>query len=388
MPQLLLSVWVLTQAPLHDVCPAAHLHAPAWHVWPPLQATPHAPQLALSTWKSTHWPLHSALPGLQAQAPKRHIDSAGHVLPQAPQFLGSVAVLTQTSTAKGEIAQREAQELYHAGAKRWGTDESKFNEILMLRSYAQLRATDDGVIAQRLGEAGQVVAAGQTVYVLAADGDREIAISLPENGVDQIKVGQPALVTLWSKPDQRIPGKVREISPAADAAARTFAARIEIAAEVGDIDLGQSARVIFSNAGQGALAVPLSAVIADGGRCTWFLTPANPVTARKRWIAGSLEPKGTLTIDAGAVNALRAGKSLLPAGVIRVDGAFARGDAVIVRGPDTHEIGRGLVAYDAEDAEKIKGRSSKDVGAILGISGRSEMIHRDDLVVGGPRQSE
>jgi glutamate 5-kinase len=131
----------------------------------------------------------------------------------------------------------------------------------------------------------------------------------------------------------------------------------------------------------GKIEHPLQA-IADGGRCTWFLTPANPVTARKRWIAGSLEPKGTLTIDAGAVAALRAGKSLLPAGVIRVDGQFARGDAVVVRGPDTHEIGRGLVAYDAEDAEKIKGRSSPDVMVILGISGRAEMIHRDDLVMG------
>ncbi len=131
----------------------------------------------------------------------------------------------------------------------------------------------------------------------------------------------------------------------------------------------------------GKIEHPLQA-IADGGRCTWFLTPANPVTARKRWIAGSLEPKGTLTIDAGAVAALRAGKSLLPAGVVRVDGQFARGDAVVVRGPDTDEIGRGLVAYDAENAEKIKGRSTPDVMAILGISGRSEMIHRDDLVIG------
>jgi glutamate 5-kinase len=122
--------------------------------------------------------------------------------------------------------------------------------------------------------------------------------------------------------------------------------------------------------------------IADGGRCTWFLTPANPVTARKRWIAGSLEPKGTLTIDAGAVAALRAGKSLLPAGVIRVDGQFARGDAVIVRDPDAHEIGRGLVAYDADHADQIKGRSSADVLLILGISGRAEMIHRDDLIIG------
>ncbi|MFL5081981.1 MAG: glutamate 5-kinase [Microvirga sp.] len=131
----------------------------------------------------------------------------------------------------------------------------------------------------------------------------------------------------------------------------------------------------------GKIEHPLQA-ISDGGRCTWFLTPANPVTARKRWIAGSLEPKGTLTIDAGAVAALRAGKSLLPAGVIRIEGQFARGDAVVVRGPDTHEIGRGLIAYDAEDAEKIKGRSSPDVMVILGVSGRAEMIHRDDLVVG------
>jgi len=130
----------------------------------------------------------------------------------------------------------------------------------------------------------------------------------------------------------------------------------------------------------GKIEHPLRAIAE--GRCTWFLTPANPVTARKRWIAGSLEPKGTLTIDAGAVRALRAGRSLLPAGVIRVDGQFARGDAVVVRGPDTDEIGRGLVAYDAEDAEKIRGRSSPDVMTILGISGRSEMIHRDDLVIG------
>ena len=134
----------------------------------------------------------------------------------------------------------------------------------------------------------------------------------------------------------------------------------------------------------GKIEHPLRA-ITQGGRCTWFMTPANPVTARKRWIAGSLEPKGTLTIDAGAVAALRAGKSLLPAGVIRVDGQFARGDAVVVLGPDTQVVGRGLVAYDAEDAEKIKGRSSSDILSILGISGRAEMIHRDDLVIGAAR---
>jgi len=127
---------------------------------------------------------------------------------------------------------------------------------------------------------------------------------------------------------------------------------------------------------------PLKAIEA-GARTTWFLAPGNPVTSRKKWIAGSLEPKGTLTIDAGAAAALRRGKSLLPAGVVRVDGHFGRGDAVLIRGPDGAEIGRGLVAYDAENAAKIVRKSSSDIKLILGIDGRSEMVHRDDLVLGG-----
>src|SRR4029079_4232549 len=100
-------------------------------------------------------------------------------------------------------------------------------------------------------------------------------------------------------------------------------------------------------------------------------------------IAGALEPKGTLTIDAGAAAALRRGKSLLPAGGIRIDGDFGRGDAVVIRGPDGAEIGRGLVAYDAEDATKIMRKSSGDILLILGIEGRAEMVHRDDMVLSG-----
>ncbi len=153
--------------------------------------------------------------------------------------------------------------------------------------------------------------------------------------------------------------------------------------EAGKIATAAGAHMVIAS---GKIDHPLRA-IAKGGRCTWFMTAANPVTSRKRWIAGTLEARGTLTIDAGAVAALRKGKSLLPAGVIRVDGQFARGDAVVVRGPDAREVGRGLVAYDAEDADKIKGRSSGDILNILGISGRSEMIHRDDLVIGpGPEK--
>jgi glutamate 5-kinase len=126
---------------------------------------------------------------------------------------------------------------------------------------------------------------------------------------------------------------------------------------------------------------PLKAV-ADGARCTWFLTAGNPVTARKKWIGGSLEPKGALTVDAGAAAALRRGNSLLPVGVTLIEGDFSRGDAVIIRGHDGAEIGRGLCAYDAADAQKIRGRSSADIAAILGFSGRAAIVHRDDLVLG------
>ena len=148
--------------------------------------------------------------------------------------------------------------------------------------------------------------------------------------------------------------------------------------EAGKIATAAGTHMVIAS---GHLDHPLRA-IEDGARCTWFLTAGNPITARKKWIAGSLEPKGTLIIDAGAVAALRRGNSLLPVGVVRIEGGFARGDAVIIRGPDGVEIGRGLCAYDAEDAQKIRGRSSSEIDAILGFSGRAEMVHRDDLVVG------
>ena len=121
--------------------------------------------------------------------------------------------------------------------------------------------------------------------------------------------------------------------------------------------------------------------IVDGGRCTWFLTPSNPATARKTWIAGALEPKGVLIVDAGAAQALRKGASLLPVGVRRIEGGFARGDAVIIRDASGAVLGRGLVAYDAEEAARIIGRASRDIETILGYSGRAVMVHRDDLAL-------
>ena len=121
--------------------------------------------------------------------------------------------------------------------------------------------------------------------------------------------------------------------------------------------------------------------IAEGGRCTWFLSEVEPRTARKRWIAGTLKPLGGVTLDAGAVKALMGGKSLLPAGVTEVTGEFERGDAVVVRDPEGREIARGLIAYDSGEARQIIGHNSRDIEARLGYRGREELIHRDDLVL-------
>jgi len=137
----------------------------------------------------------------------------------------------------------------------------------------------------------------------------------------------------------------------------------------------------------GKVAHPLAAIDA-GGTCTWFRAEATPATARKTWIAGHLEPRGALVIDDGARRALREGRSLLPAGVTEVEGGFARGDLVVIRAADGRELGRGLVAYDAADALLLRGRNSREIETILGHSGRSEMIHRDDLALWGEGAGE
>jgi len=125
---------------------------------------------------------------------------------------------------------------------------------------------------------------------------------------------------------------------------------------------------------------PLAAIEA-GARATWFIPSSEPRTARKRWIAGAVNAMGVLVVDDGAAAALRRGTSLLPAGVIAVEGSFERGDAVIVRSRTGSELARGLSAYSSVDARAIAGHKSGEIEAILGYRGRDEMIHRDDLVV-------
>jgi len=147
--------------------------------------------------------------------------------------------------------------------------------------------------------------------------------------------------------------------------------------EAARIALGAGMRMVITD---GTDENPLRRIDA-GGPCTWFLPDANPKTARKRWIAGALKPAGEMTVDDGALKALKSGKSLLPAGITDVAGSFERGDAVVIRTRDGREIGRGLSAYSSDDARRIMGNKTSEIEALLGYRGRDEMIHRDDLAL-------
>jgi glutamate 5-kinase len=132
---------------------------------------------------------------------------------------------------------------------------------------------------------------------------------------------------------------------------------------------------------------PLSAI--DGGaRATWFAASDHPVRGYKTWIAGNLEPAGRISVDAGAVRALRQGRSLLPAGVTDVAGNFARGDTVAILDPAGGEIARGLAAYDAADAVRIAGLKTTEIEAVLGHEPRAAMVHRDDMVMSRALETE
>ena len=183
-------------------------------------------------------------------------------------------------------------------------------------------------------------------------------------------------------PDARHIAEVREITPAIEAMAGEALPGISSGGMVtklvaARIAIGAGCRMAIAK-GEGLH--PLAAIEA-GARTTWFLPSAEPRTARKRWIAGTLNPMGTLIVDAGAATALGRGTSLLPAGVAGIEGTFERGDAVIVKTKDGREIARGLCAYSSDDARAIAGHKSGEIEAILGYRGRDEMIHRDDLVV-------
>ncbi|WP_282603226.1 glutamate 5-kinase [Paracoccus sp. PARArs4] len=130
---------------------------------------------------------------------------------------------------------------------------------------------------------------------------------------------------------------------------------------------------------EGSVMRPLSAV-ANGARASWFLAESDPQAARKRWI-GAMKPRGALHVDQGAVAALGRGKSLLPAGVTRIEGDFGRGEPVAITGPAGQTIGLGLTRYTASEAAMIAGHQSAEIETILGYAGRAALIHRDDMAL-------
>ncbi len=130
---------------------------------------------------------------------------------------------------------------------------------------------------------------------------------------------------------------------------------------------------------EGSVMRPLSA-LENGANATWFTAQTDPKTARKRWIA-AMKPRGTVTLDAGAVAAMGRGKSLLPAGITQVDGKFERGDTISMLSPEGHVIGAGLARYSADETAQIKGHQSAQIEQVLGYPGRAALIHRDDMAV-------
>jgi glutamate 5-kinase len=185
-----------------------------------------------------------------------------------------------------------------------------------------------------------------------------------------------------SSPEARRLDEVPEITPEIEAMAGDVGSELSRGGMVTKIEAAKIAvqagtdMVIAS----GKVMNPLRA-LATTGVCTWFLARSDPTTARKRWIGGTLEPRAALVVDSGAAAALGSGKSLLPAGVTRIEGHFERGDAVVIRNGEGVEIGRGLTAYGHAEAEAIIGRKSSEIAAILGYLGRPELIHRDDMTL-------
>jgi glutamate 5-kinase len=185
-----------------------------------------------------------------------------------------------------------------------------------------------------------------------------------------------------SREDARRLDEVHEITPeieamAGDAGSELSKGGMVTKIEAAKIAVSAGTHMVIAS---GKVLHPLDALAAKG-TATWFLARSDPVTARKRWIAGTLEPKGAVVLDNGAVQALASGKSLLPAGVTRVEGSFERGDAVVIRTGEGIEIGRGLAAYDHAEAKAIIGRKSSEIAEILGYLGRPELIHRDDMML-------
>jgi glutamate 5-kinase len=296
---------------------------------------------------------------------------------------------SQAAAAVGQIALARvwAEALAHEGItagqvlltlgdteerRRYLNARATLGKLLEMRAVPVVNENDTVATAEiRYGDNDRLAArvatmAGADCLVLLSDVDG--LYSAPPNG-------NPTATLIPVV--ERVTSAIEDMAGAPNSAYARGGMRTKI--EAGRIASNAGVHMVIGN---GTKANPLKR-IAEGGPCTWFLTTSTPRAARKTFIAATLEPKGVLVIDTGALRALGRGKSLLAAGVKRVEGEFARGDAVLIRGPDGIDVGRGLIGYDAEDARRIVGRSTEDILSILGAGARAEMIHRDDLALAG-----
>ncbi len=235
---------------------------------------------------------------------RRLVDAGAHVvagqllaeLDAGDVRLGADAAQAQLASAQADLAlarselqryrqladqQLVARSLYDSRVAAFHVAQSRVSQARAQSAtagnqagYARLRSPRAGVIAQRLAEAGQVIAPGQPVFELAVDGDREVAISVPEQDIGQFTLGRPLAIEMWSAPGVRFPGRLRELSPAADPQTRTYLARVSFTSSNQPIALGQSARVFAQAPGAAPVQVPLSALTQRQGRpAVWVVDP-------------------------------------------------------------------------------------------------------------------
>ena len=254
------------------------------------------------------------------------------------------------------------------------------------RRYLNARRTIDTLLAHRTVTVVNENDTVATAEIRYGDNDRLSARVASMISADCL-VLLSDIDGLYTAPPNKDPNaqridEVAEITPEIEAMAGSEGSELSRGGMVTKIEAAKIARAAGINMAiaSGHILHPLS-TLDSGGPCTWFLAASDPVAARKRWIAGQLEPAGSVYVDDGAEKALGGGKSLLPAGVRRVDGKFDRGDAVVIRRLDGTELGRGLVAYANDDAQRIMGKKSGEIAGILGHKGRSELIHRDDMAL-------
>ncbi len=300
---------------------------------------------------------------------------------QAAAAVGQIALAGAWSEELGRHGLRSGQVLVTLGdteeRRRYLNARATMSTLLKMKAVPVINENDTVATSEiRYGDNDRLAA--RVATMMGAD----LLVLLSD--IDGLYTAPPAL-----DPDAVFIPVVERITPQIEAMAGAAASELSRGGMRTKLDAGKiattagTAMIITS----GTRLNPLSA-IDRGERATWFKPSDNPVRGYKTWIAGNLEPAGKLTVDAGAVGALMQGKSLLPAGVRRVEGNFARGDTVAVLSPEGREIARGLVAYDAADAVRIAGLRSGEIAAVLGHEARAAMVHRDDMVVTSVKSTE